>query len=70
MANKIKYKTDEERKKAHNEAVRRYKQKKRKSIHNTKDIVSTNKVTVSDYIFYMGIILGFLCDLFIIWRLM
>ena len=70
MANKIKYKTDEERKKAHNEAVRRYKQKKRKSIHNTKDIVSTNKVTVSDYIFFMGIILGFLCDLFIIWRLM
>ena len=70
MANKIKYKTDEERKKAHNEAVKRYKQKKRKSIHNTKDIVSTNKVTVSDYIFFMGIILGFLCDLFIIWRLM
>ena len=70
MANRIKYKTDEERKKAHNEAVKRYKQKKRKSIHNTKDIVSTNKVTVSDYIFYMGIILGFLCDLFIIWRLM
>ena len=70
MANKIKYKTDEERKKAHNEAVRRYKQKKRKSIHNTKDIISTNKVTVSDYIFFMGIILGFLCDLFIIWRLM
>ena len=70
MANKIKYKTDEERKKAHNEAVRKYKQKKRKSIHNTKDIVSTNKVTVSDYIFFMGIILGFLCDLFIIWRLM
>ena len=70
MANKSKYKTDEERKKAHNEAVRRYKQKKRKSIHNTKDIISTNKVTVSDYIFFMGIILGFLCDLFIIWRLM
>ena len=70
MANKIKYKTDEERKKAHNEAVKRYKQKKRKSIHNTEDIVSTNKVTVSDYIFYVGIILGFLCDLFIIWRLM
>jgi hypothetical protein len=70
MANKIKYKTDEERKKAHNEAVKRYKQKKRKSIHNTKDTVSTNKVTVSDYIFFMGIILGFLCDLFIIWRLM
>ena len=70
MANKIKYKTDEERKKAHNEAVKRYKQKKRKSIHNTEDIVSTNKVTVSDYIFFMGIILGFLCDLFIIWRLM
>ena len=70
MANKIKYKTDEERKKAHNEAVKRYKQKKRKSIHNTKDTVSTNKVTISDYIFFMGIILGFLCDLFIIWRLM
>ena len=70
MANKIKYKTDEERKKAHNEAVRRYKQKKRKSIHNTEDIISTSKVTVSDYIFFMGIILGFLCDLFIIWRLM
>ena len=70
MANKIKYKTDEERKKAHNEAVRRYKQKKRKSIHNTEDIISTGKVTVSDYIFFMGIILGFLCDLFIIWRLM
>lgn len=70
MANKIKYKTDEERKKAHNEAVKRYKQKKRKSIHNTEDTVSTNKVTISDYIFFMGIILGFLCDLFIIWRLM
>lgn len=70
MANKIKYKTDEERKKAHNEAVKRYKQKKRKSNHETKDTVSTNQVTVSDYIFFMGIILGFLCDLFIIWRLM
>lgn len=70
MANKIKYKTDEERKKAHNEAVKRYKQKKRKSNHDTKDTVSTNQVTVSDYIFFMGIILGFLCDLFIIWRLM
>lgn len=70
MANKIKYKTDEERKKAHNEAVKRYKQKKRKSIHNTEDTVSSNKVTISDYIFFMGIILGFLCDLFIIWRLM
>lgn len=70
MANKIKYKTDEERKKAHNEAVKRYKQKKRKSIHNTEDIISINKVTVSDYIFFMGIILGFICDLFIIWRLM
>lgn len=70
MANKIKYKTDEERKKAHNEAVKRYKQKKRKSNHETKDTVSTNQVTISDYIFFMGIILGFLCDLFIIWRLM
>lgn len=70
MANKIKYKTDEERKKAHNEAVKRYKQKKRKSIHNTEDIISTSKATISDYIFFMGIILGFLCDLFIIWRLM
>lgn len=70
MANKIKYKTDEERKKAHNEAVKRYKQKKRKSNHDTKDTVSTNQVTISDYIFFMGIILGFLCDLFIIWRLM
>ena len=28
------------------------------------------KATISDYIFFMGIILGFLCDLFIIWRLM
>lgn len=70
MANKIKYKTDEEKKKAHNEAVKRYKQKKRKSNHDTKDTVSTNQVTISDYIFFMGIILGFLCDLFIIWRLM
>ena len=70
MANKIKYKTDEERKKAHNEAVRRYKQKKRKSIHNKEDIISTGKATISDYIFFMGIILGFLCNLFIIWRLM
>ena len=70
MANKIKYKTDEERKKAHNEAVKRYKQKKRKNNHDTKDTVSTNQVTVSDYIFFLGIILGFLCDLFIIWRLM
>lgn len=70
MANKIKYKTDEERKKAHNEAVKRYKQKKRKSIHNTEDTVSINKITISDYIFFMGIILGFLCDLFIIWKLM
>ena len=70
MANKIKYKTDEERKKAHNEAVKRYKQKKRKSIHNTEDIISSGKATISDYIYFMGIILGFLCDLFIIWRLM
>mgnify|MGYP006907950283 CR=1 FL=1 len=70
MVNKIKYKTEEERKKAHYEAVKRYKQKKRKSNHNTKDIISTNQVTVSDYIFFLGIILGFLCDLFIIWRLM
>ncbi len=70
MANKIKYKTEEEKKKAHYEAVKRYKHKKRKSIHSKEDIVSTNKVTVSDYIFFMGIILSFLCDLFIIWRLM
>ena len=70
MANKIKYKTEEERKKAHYEAVKRYKQKKRKSNHKTEDIISNNQVTVSDYIFFLGIILGFLCDLFIIWRLM
>lgn len=70
MANKIKYKTDEERKKAHNEAVKRYKQKKRKSIHDTRDTISNNQVTISDYIFFLGIILGILCYLFIIWRLM
>ena len=70
MANKIKYKTEEEKKKAHYEAVKRYKQKKRKNIHNKGNTVSTNKVTVFDYIFFLAIIFGFLCDLFIIWRLM